>query len=562
MVKFSDIKYVRPDIEECRAGLEKYLGGIKAADNYQKAREQFLGYQKIADGMDTMQNVAYIRSTLNTGDPFYEGEMNFFYETEAYVELADKKLAQIITTSPFKGDFEREFGSEFIKSLEAQLRLADESISNELVEESKLGQEYSKITAGCSVRFNGEECNFYGLSKHMLSCDRGVRKSAYTAWADLYESVSAKLDAIYDRMIALRKSMAEKLGFKDYIEMAYLKNGHYFYGPNDVTGFRKQVVKTVVPVAAELYERQRSRLGIDKLCMYDEGLVFPDGNAALAGDTAFLLKGAREMYAEISPETAEFFDFMLKGEYFDLETRPLKHMGGYCTFINDFKAPFIFSNFNHSSSDVDVLTHEAGHAFQAYCASKCVPLSSLIWSSSDISEIHSMTMELFTHGYMEKFFGKDADKYRYAHLSEAVKEIPYMCLVDHFQHEVYSHGYNAAQRRECWRRLEKIYMPWRDYDGNAFLEGGGFWMQKQHIFLYPFYYVDYALAQVGAFEFYNRYRKDKKGAWKDYLELCRAGGSQSYHSLFKTGGIAVPFEKGAVERAVAPIAEMLFNNEP
>lgn len=558
MIKFSEIKYFRPDFEGRKADIESFLNNMKEAASYGCARENLLGYLKIMDEMDTMQNVAYIRSTMDTSDSFYDEEMNFYYETEPEVSVLDKRVAEIIISSPFKQDFGREFGSEFIKSNEAQLRLADECISADKVEESKLGQEYSKITAGCSVNFRGAECNFYGLMKHMLSCDRGERKEAYAAWAKLYESISGRLDEIYDRMIALRKNMAKKLGFKDYIEMAYLQNGHYFYDANDVAKFRKQVVETVVPLAAELFKRQKKRLGLDELYMYDEQIIFPDGNAEPKGGTEFLLNGAREMYGEISPETAEFFEFMLKGEYFDLETRPKKHMGGYCTFINNIGAPFIFSNFNKSSADVEVLTHEAGHAFQAYCASKCVPLSSLIWSSSDISEIHSMTMELFCHEYMEKFFKEDAGKYRFAHLAAAVQDIPYMCLVDHFQHEVYSHDYTAKERRAVWSRLEKIYMPWRKYDGNAFLEGGGYWMQKQHIFLYPFYYVDYALAQIGAFEFYDRYLKDKKSAWRDYLNLCRAGGSKSYPELFKIGGIAVPFEEGAVKRAVNPIAGRLL----
>ena len=558
MIKFSDIKYVRPDFERAKPDLEAFLNGMRGAKTYKEARDNFFGYQKIMDEMDTMQNIAYIRSTMDTNDAFYDGEMNFYYETDPEVSLLDKRLAEIIISSPFKEDFGREFGGEFMKSNEAQIRLADESVSQDKVEESKLGQEYSKITADCSVDFRGEKCNFYGLMKHMLSPDRNVRKQAYRAWAGLYESIADKLDAIYDRSIVLRKRMAEKLGFKDYIEMAYLSNGHYFYNADDVAKFREQVVETVVPLASELYERQKRRLKIDELYMYDEQIIFPGGNAEPAGGTKFLLDGAREMYGEISPETKEFFEFMLEGGYFDLETRPGKHMGGYCTFINNFGAPFIFSNFNKSSADVEVLTHEAGHAFQAYCASRRVPLSSLIWSSSDISEIHSMTMELFAHEHMEKFFKGDADKYRFAHLSEAVQDIPYMCLVDHFQHEVYSNNYTAKERRACWRRLEKIYMPWRKYDCNAFLEEGGYWMQKQHIFLYPFYYVDYALAQIGAFEFYDRYREDKKGTWEDYLNLCRAGGSKSYYELFEIGNITVPFAEGAVKKAVAPIAEMLL----
>ena len=188
---------------------------------------------------------------------------------------------------------------------------------------------------------------------------------------------------------------------------------------------------------------------------------------------------------------------MTKYELFDLETRPGKHLGGYCTSLPEYKAPFIFSNFNGTSADVDVLTHEAGHAFQAYLGERLIPIGVLQGSTSEVCEIHSMSMEFFTYPWMDKFFGDRADEYRYAHLCDALAVIPYMACVDEFQHEVYKNPkMTAKERRGVWRSIEKKYMPWRDYDGNAFLENGGFWMQKQHIFLYPFYYIDYALADL------------------------------------------------------------------
>jgi M3 family oligoendopeptidase len=444
--------------------------------------------------------------------------------------------------------------------MEAEIRLSDESVVPEMIEQSKLCQEYSKIVATCSTPFCGEDCNFYGLLKHMQSTDRNIRKGAYIAWADMYESVSDKLDDIFLKLVSLRKTIAKKLGFSSYVEVAYLENRHFYYNCEDVAKFREQVVDVVVPATTKLFEKQAKRIGVDKLHYYDEQLVFPEGNADPIGDMDYLVSSARDMYREMSKETGEFFDFMCDHQLFDLQTKPAKHMGGYCTFIETYKAPFIFSNFNGTSADVDVLTHEAGHAFQAYTASKLVPLSSQIWSTNEISEIHSMTMEHFAYPYMKKFFGENSEKYCYAHLSEALKTVPYLCLVDHFQHEVYSHDYNAKELRACWKRLEKIYMPWRDYDGNKFLEEGGFWMQKQHIFLYPFYYIDYALAQMGAFEYYTRSKVDPKKAWNDYYTLCKLGGSKSYFELLKLGNLSNPFEKGSVEKACAGVIAELDKN--
>lgn len=557
MFKFSEIEYTRPDLEGIEKKIRTYMQNFAASKSYEEARGLFMDYNKMLESADDSATIASIRNTMDTRDKFYEDEMNFFYEQFPKLELVNKEAGELLLTSPFKADFEREFGADFIKSIEAQQKLSAECVVEDKVQEGMLGQEYSKLVAGCSVNFRGEDCNFYGLLKHMLSTDREERREAFVAWADLYASVADKLDEIYLKLVALRKSMAAKLGFKNFVEMAYLQNGHYYYGAEEVAAFRKQVVDEVVPVASKLYEKQRARLGVDKLRYYDEQLCFPDGNATPVGDKDYLVNCAQEMYRELSKETGEFFDFMVEHELFDLETRPGKHMGGYCTFIPKYGAPFIFSNFNGSSADVDVLTHEAGHAFQAFTSAKYVPLSSLIWSTSEISEIHSMSMEHFTYPWMEKFFGDKADKYRYAHLSEAVKVVSYLTLVDHFQYEVYIHAYTAKELRACWSRLEKIYMPWRDYDGNGFLEEGGFWMQKQHIFLYPFYYVDYALAQMGAFEYYSRSKEDRAAAWADYYNLCKAGGSKSYFELLKVGNLSNPFEEGAVKRALGAIDKEL-----
>lgn len=559
--KFSDIKYVRPDMKAAEQAVYDFIEKLEKAASYAEARKLFIEYDKATENVSTMYTVASIRNTIDTRDKFYDAEMNFFYEEFPKLQLVAKKANEALIASPFKTDFENDFGADMIKSIDAGIRLADESVVADRVEESKLTQEYSKITAACTAEFNGESCNFYGLLKHMQSPDRKIRKAAFEAWADLYKSVSDKLDAIYIRLCDIRRGMAQKLGFKNYVDMAYLANGHYYYGADEVSSFRKQVVDEVVPAVSKLYREQKERLGIDKLHYYDEQLVFPEGNAAPTGDMRYLVDCAQKMYRELSKETGEFFDFMVEHELFDLETKPGKHMGGYCTFIEGCGAPFIFSNFNGTSADVDVLTHEAGHAFQAYSAAKNVTVSSQIWSTSEVSEIHSMSMEHFAYPWMEMFFGENADKYRYAHLSETLKTIPYLCLVDHFQHEVFANNFDAKGLRACWRRLEKIYMPWRDYDGNEFLEEGGFWMQKQHIFMYPFYYVDYALAQMGAFEYFTRAKSDKAGAWEDYYALCRAGGSKSYFELLKTGGLSNPFEKGSVKKAISGVLEELEKNK-
>ncbi|MDE5722329.1 MAG: M3 family oligoendopeptidase [Clostridia bacterium] len=556
--KFSELKYERPDMGNLRSMLQVYIKSFKSAKSFEEADALFLNYEKSFEKFETMRTIAHIRNTADMNDKFYESEMQFFNEEIPKFAVEQSQADRLLLSSPYRAEFEKKYGVHLIKDIEAQVRLADEKIINERVEEAKLCQKYSKTAGCCTTVFMGENCNFYGLLKYMESPDRNLRRNAFLKWAEMYESISGELDEIYLKLVELRKAMAKKLGFKNYVDMAYLANGHYYYTADDIARFRKQVVEVIVPLSDKLFKARQKQLGVDALYYYDEMLAYPEGNAVPDGDMQQLVNSAYEMYKEMSKESGEFFGFMTDHGLFDLKTREGKHQGGYCTFLSEYKAPFIFSNFNGTSADVDVLTHEAGHALQAYLSARTLPLSSQIWATSDVCEIHSMTMEHFAYPYMDKFFGKNAQKYCRAHLSSAVTTVPYLCLVDHFQHEVYANDFDAKGLRECWNRLEKIYLPWRNYGGNAFLEGGGFWMQKQHIFLYPFYYVDYALAQIGAFEYFARSKREPEKAWRDYLSLCRAGGSRGYFELLKCGGLSDPFKDGTVEKLMKGVAAELL----
>lgn len=558
MEKFTQIQYKRPDMNAFNETVKKFIKQFPEAVDYPEARALYMELNRSNDCFDTMYTVAEIRNTVNTADEFYEKEMEFFAEAVPKAQLQLKAAHEVFLASAYVEQFENEFGNLYIRNIKNQIRFANEDNVENKIRESRLTQQYAKASAICTTMFHGEEVNFYGLLKFMQSPDRNIRREAFNAWADLYESVSGELDHIYDELIKVRCDMAKVLGFKDYIEMAYQSRERYDYDRKDVENFRKQILTEIVPVCTKLFEQQRERLGLDKLCYYDEALVFPEGNAVPQGTVLQLVERAREMYHELSKETGEFFDYMVQYELFDLETKPGKRQGGYCTFMSEFNAPFIFSNFNGTSADVDVLTHEAGHAFEAYTASRRYPLASQVWSTTEIDEIHSMSMEFFTYPWMDKFFGSDGDKYRYAHLVSALTVLPYMACVDEFQHRVFDEMAVDGQRRRCiWREIEKKYMPWRDYDGNSFLENGGFWMQKQHIFLFPFYYIDYALAQMGAFEFYGRMKKDRKEAWDSYYRLCCAGGSKGYFDLLKIAGLSSPFDDGTVKKVLDSIGDEL-----
>ena len=262
------------------------------------------------------------------------------------------------------------------------------------------------------------------------------------------------------------------------------------------------------------------------------------------------------MYRELSPETAEFIDFMTESELFDLVSRPGKAPGGYCETIPGYGAPFVFSNFNGTAGDVDVLTHEAGHAFQAWVAAQQGMCQELASPGLESCEIHSMSMEFLTSPWHELFFKEDTAKYAVSHAQDALTFLPYGCMVDEFQHVVYSQPQLTAQERnQVWLELEKKYRPWIDFDGLPFYSRGAGWQRQLHIYQHAFYYIDYCLAQMVSLQFFAAHLKDPKDAWQRYLALVQKGGSDTYGGLVKAAGFTVPFEEGAI----APVAQQVYD---
>ena len=558
MKKFAELQYVRPDMEKIFARVSGDIAVLKEAKNYEEFRNAYMDYVEADTELETSKTVAHIRNTINLLDEFYEAEMVYFNSQMPKYEILKKEMGEVIVASPFKAEMEKEFGAILIQNMEAQKQLSDESIVDDQVKEAELVSRFMKTQAAATVEFKGEQIGNYGLLKIMQSTDRAERKEAFEAWAKLYEGIAPTVEEVYDGLVKVRAGMAKKLGFKSFIPMGYLRRRRFDYTEKELEVFRKQVREVVVPAAAKLYERQKEALGIDTLYYYDESIASPSGNPVPIGDKEYLVGEAQKMYRELSKESGEFFDFMMEHELFDLDSKHGKRAGGYCTILPQYHAPFIFSNFNGTDADVNVLTHEAGHAFAGFTAAKYQKTPELCHSTSEINEIHSMSMELWTYPWMENFFGDKAEEYRREHLADALMKIPYMLCVDEYQHKVFENPeMTTMERRAVWSGLEKIYMPWRNYAGNEFLESGAFWIKQQHIFLYPFYYVDYAMAQMGAFEFYTKMKEDRKAAWADYYKLCAAGGSMGYFDLLKYSGLHKVLEDGSVKIILKGVFEEL-----
>lgn len=546
-MKFQDYKYERPNYEKIKKSFLDLVNKIKSADYYKNQHGYIMELNNIRKHIETMSTIASIRNSINTADEFYEKETDYWDEHgPLYTEL-NSDFYNAIVNSKFKENIINDFSQQFYKICEYSLKSFSPEIIPQLQEENKLMSRYTKLLASAKINFNKEELNLSGLYKYMLSQDRKVREESSKAYYNYFEIHEEEFDEIYDNLVKIRHEIAKKLGFSNFTELGYIRMYRTDYNPEMVINLRKQVLEHIVPLCNKLYEKQAKRLNLDKLTYIDENLEFLDGNPIIKGDSAYIIENGIKMYNELSKETKEFFDFMLENNLMDLETKHNKSAGGYCTYIPDYKAPFIFSNFNGTSEDMDVLTHEAGHAFQLFM-SRYIDMQEINFPTLDSCEIHSMSMEFITYPWMNIFFKEDTDKYKFAHLCSAIKFLPYGVVVDEFQHIVYNNpNMSKDERKTVWRNLEKKYLPHRDYEENKILEKGCWFFKQGHIFKDPFYYIDYVLAQICAFQFLKKMEENRQQGWEDYLKICKVGGTQSFIQIVKTGNLISPFDNNCIE---------------
>ena len=554
-MKFNDFPYKRQNVEEVTKKLENLTNSFLSATNANKQVDIINEVFKVNDEYSSFVVIASIRNSINTKDEFYDKEMKYYDEKGPVLANYMNNFYKLILNSNFKEQLKNEFGSHFFNQIEVTLKTFDEKIITLLIAENKIARKYSNLIAAAEITFDGKIYNLSQMTPFTKSIERETRHKAQLAVSEFFKSKEEEIDEIFDSLVKIRNEIALVLGYENYIELGYYRMGRTDYNAKDVYNYREQIKREVVPAVSKLNKRKSIRLGIPKLKSYDT-ISFLSGDPTPKGDKDHLLKQAEKMYQEMSPETDEFFKFMIKHELFDLESKAGKRGGGYCTFIPNHNAPFIFANFNGTSGDVDVLTHEAGHAFQVFSSKDNIPPQR--WPGMESAEIHSMSMEFFAWPWMELFFKEDTEKYYFTHLASAISFLPYGALVDEYQHEIYQNpDLTPKARKQIWRKLEKIYMPEKDYGDDDMLEKGTYWYRQGHIFSSPFYYIDYTLAQVLAFQYWHLSRVNKKEAWESYYRLCKLGGSKGFLGLIEEANLKSPFKDGTIKKALKPLMEYL-----
>jgi oligoendopeptidase, M3 family len=558
-MKFREMPYTRPDPEQIKSEYRGLTERLAKAQSYEEARAVFLEKEEKEKIVDTMAVLASVRHSIDTRDEFYDGELKFWDNFVPELEEYSQAWIDAMLASPFRGEFADEFGNLMFINAEIQKKTFSPDIIPEMQKENELTQQYDKLIASAQIPFEGGVYTLSQLTPFKTDPDDARRLAAWKADGSWYKEQQPQLDAIYDGMVKLREAMGRKLGYEGYTQLGYYRMGRNCYTKEDIEKFRAAVQKHLVPVADAIMRKQAERLGKPyPLSFADAALEFRSGNPRPVGTPDDILEQGRKFYDALSPETSEFFRMMLDNGLLDVLSTEGKQSGGYCNSFSLYEVPFIFANFNGTQHDVEVVTHEAGHAFAYWMNRKRVPVSSS-WPSMEGCEVHSMSMEFFGWMNAEGFFGADARKFMFSHLAGAITFIPYGTMVDHFQHIVYEHPeFTPAQRHAEWKRLLGIYMPWMKLDGEIpFYSDGEGWQRQLHIYQAPFYYIDYCLAQTVALEIWAMIQKDPKDAWKHYMAYTMQGGSRPFTELLENAGLVTPFEETCLKTVCESAAEWL-----
>jgi M3 family oligoendopeptidase len=555
-MKFSEYKYERPDLEAYKAKMTAYLEKMKQGISFEEELQIVHEAFALEDELSTMASLVSTRHSIDTRDEFYEKEQEFFNNEFPPLQEYSQAFSKQLLESPNRAKLEEELGSLFFEQAELDQKTFSPKVIGEMQQINKLSMEYQKLLSSAKLEFKGGTYNLSQMRPFMQDLDRETRHAAQLVVSEWFEKQEETIDDIYDQMVKLRTAMAKKLGYENYVQLGYDNLGRTDYNHKDVKAYRDQIYKYVVPVVQELVERKGKRIGIEDPKSYDLALSFLTGNPTPKGDSTWQLNVAKNMYEEMSKETGEFINFMIDHELLELDAKEGKAGGGYCTYFPTYESPFIFANFNGTSGDVDVLTHEAGHAFQVYSSRDHIPPHR--WPTMESAEIHSMSMEFLAWPWIDGFFKEDTEKYKFDHLASALSFLPYGVAVDEFQHGVYENpNMTPDERKALWKSIEDKYLPFKDYDDDEFMKKGTYWYRQGHIFGVPFYYIDYTLAQVCAFQYWVKSREDHSKALQEYIQLCKLGGTKSFVELVKSAHLDNPFKPGTVEGIIVPIKQYL-----
>jgi M3 family oligoendopeptidase len=554
MMTFDELFYERPNIDEFEEEVISLLVRFESAKSY---KEQFKLIDKInslRNQVLTMLTIAEVRGLLNTSDANYQEEQKFINKKWPVYEKVTASYYQHLKNSFFKEQIIQQYGKQLLSLADLKVNTISSKVIDDLEIENNLVSEYTKLIANAKIEFMGKERNLPQLDRFIASQDRTIRYQASEKKYELMEQYEDKIDELFNSLIQVRTQIAKKLGYNSFVELGYARLSRVDYNEHEVAKFRKMILKHIVPISEELREKQRIRLEIETLTFYDEEVRFKSGDATLKGDSNWLIEKFKTIFHQLSNQSGEIFTTMHDKNFMDLTIKEGKARGAYATYLCNAKTPFIFANLNGSRKDVKVLGHEFGHALQMAVFNQKNEIPEYILPTKEACEISSIAMEFLIWPYIQEIFGDEAENYRYSHLEDAIFAMPYRAGIDEFQHFIYENpDISSVERKKKWIEIEHRYMSYKTSYNHPYLERGNLWHQQIHLFKYPFYYIDYAIAEICALQIWAIAQKDKDTAWNIYMDLCRQGGRLSFMDLLEHTSIASPFSDLAFENMVIAI---------
>ena len=486
----------------------------------------------------------YIAMTCQTDDPGREAAyLEFVREIEPRLKPVQNAIREIYLDSPHRPGLPADRYHVFDRAQENRRALYREANIPRETALAELEQQYQKVIGAMTIEFRGEERTPAQMAPFLEETDRATRQAAWELVANRRLADREALDDLFDRMTGLRAEVAREAGFSDFVAYAYRVRERFDYGVEDALAFQQAVETVVVPLARGLQEERRVALGVETLRPWDLS-VDPLGRPPLRPfeDVEELAARTETIFTSVDPDLGRQFHYLRTHGLLDLANRKGKAPGGYQTTLEDDRLPFIFMNAVGLDGDVRTLLHEGGHAFHAL-ASRGETLAAYRESPIEFCEVASMSMELLGARDLGEFYGADDANRSYRQLLEGIVLIlPWIATVDAFQHWIYTHpGHSRDDRRTAWSALLDRFGGIVDWSGLEDARASS-WHRQLHIFLYPFYYIEYGIAQLGALGIWRRTLTDRPGAVSAYKRALALGGSRPLPALFESAGVPFAFQ--------------------
>ena len=560
MYKFSDLQYKETDYQSLAKMILHLTEKAKKADSPSSLEEVLKIYDTEMGEVGYNYTLSYIHSSLDSSDSFWQEALQKESKGNAMLDITP--LLKAILENKYFSSLEEKYGPVLRDKLNKSISTGSKA-QNERAEEGDLVSKYQREKAMVRINYKGKELSEGEVIPLFESPIREERIQSRKAVAKAFLEKKELFGSMLERLVSLRDTIAKENGFSNYLEYMDINYSRIGYGEKEMDAFVSEVKEYVVPVLSHIFEETRKRLGLEEMTVADISLMFVDGNAKPSGGADVLKEAAKKMYKALSPEMEAFFTGMLDSHSIDVDFSPNKVSGmGFCTDLKKGMYPFVFGNLDGTSWDVTVFTHEVGHAWQSYASDQNLDLTLFREMPLDAVEIPSKTMELFSYPFAEEFFGKDGDKFRFAHFRNAVKEIVAYTSVHELNTWIYTHvGASFDEINEKWMEIQSSYYPNVSYGEMEEEEkkGAGL-LRNMGIFMFPRYLISYVFSEMCAIDLFMEYLKDKDKALDSYNRLCRVGGSKSYPEILSAAGLEPSYKKGRVKDVMEKVKAYLENN--